>query len=221
MTTRTTDPSSFWWDPEHGSGDFGPLQEASQDILQALRRDEASPHADLYRRILSTTSTSAAGSSNSNSNNNNNGGEILVNHAYLVRQNNHRETTNHHNSSSSSSSPHWKHVQSIPLPQVLQDLLSTTQMKVSHFMGLWDAPPPPQGDDTTTTTNIPTMAWMTLDDTLYIWSINITTTTPSSSIHGSDTSSTATTTNNFLVSYQVPTNQPIVSVGLAPPKAGT
>ena len=47
------------------------------------------------------------------------------------------------------------------------------------------------------------LAWMTIDSTIYLWSYN----------------STANADHEFLV-FEVPSKQPIVSVGLAPPKTG-
>ena len=47
------------------------------------------------------------------------------------------------------------------------------------------------------------LAWMTIDDVVYLW-----------------TYSQSSSDNEFL-HFQVPSNQPIVSVGLAPPKKGT
>lgn len=142
--------------------DFYPLQNAGKEVLRVLRRDESSPQGDLYRRIL----TSQSGSSTSGDS------ESLPYHHYFP-------------------DGQWSHVESIPLPQTLQDKLQTA--KVSSTMGLF-----PEAD----------MMWMTVDDTVYLWSY----TNPGST-------RSATTEAEFLY-FQVPSKQPIVSVGLAPPKRG-
>eukprot|EP00429_Kryptoperidinium_foliaceum_P002403 CAMPEP_0176014878 /NCGR_PEP_ID=MMETSP0120_2-20121206/7048_1 /TAXON_ID=160619 /ORGANISM="Kryptoperidinium foliaceum, Strain CCMP 1326" /LENGTH=1749 /DNA_ID=CAMNT_0017347829 /DNA_START=181 /DNA_END=5427 /DNA_ORIENTATION=+ len=80
---------------------------------------------------------------------------------------------------------HWKHSQSVPLPAYLQEQMH--QAKMATLMGLFEEAQ---------------MAWMTMDDTIYLWSY-----------HSSGTE------NDFLY-FQVPSKQPIVSAGLARPKAG-
>jgi hypothetical protein len=86
------DLSSFWDD------DFAPLKLAGRDILKTLRRDETSPHGDLYRRILSSASSASSSSA-----------EALPNHHYFP-------------------DGKWTHSQSVPLPTFLQDKLAKATM---------------------------------------------------------------------------------------------
>ena len=163
-----SDLSEFWND------DFAPLQNAGKAILGVLRKDEASLHGDLYRRILSTSTSSSLTSSTSYA-------ESIPNHHYFA------DGT-------------WAHSQSIPLPQFLQDQLS--KVKLSTLMGLF-----PQAN----------MAWMTVDDTIYLWSYD---SLASASASASGAASATYNQNEFLY-YQVPSHQPIISAGLASPKKGT
>lgn len=86
----------------------------------------------------------------------------------------------------------WNHLQSIPLPAFLQQELS--KAKLSTMMGLF-----PEAE----------MAWMTIDDSIYLWTYA-----------SGDNSNVNTNTSNEFLHFQVPSHQPIVSVGLAPPKKG-
>eukprot|EP00934_Nitzschia_sp_Nitz4_P004018 Nitzschia sp. Nitz4//scaffold51_size120721//106099//111539//NITZ4_003747-RA/size120721-snap-gene-0.26-mRNA-1//1//CDS//3329553922//4008//frame0 len=146
------DHSEYWQD------DFLPLQDAGKTVLKVLRKDETSPHGDLYRRLISTPSTSSSSSSDA---------ESIPNHHYFF-------------------DGKCSHVQSIPLPAYLQDQLA--KAKANNAMGLFEQAQ---------------MAWMFIDDTVYLWSY---------SFHTSPS-------NEFIV-FRVPSHQSIVSVGLAPPKPG-
>jgi Nup133 N terminal like len=152
------DLSSFWED------DFAPLKFAGKDVLKALRQDEASPHGDLYRRILSSSSASSVSSVSSPSPSSS---EAHPNHHYFA-------------------DGKWTHGQSIPIPTYLHDQLAKTTM--GTLMGLF-----PEAH----------LAWMTIDATIYLWSYD----------------SSSPSEQEFLF-FEVPSKQPIVSAGLAPPKPG-
>lgn len=100
-----TELSEFW------SDDFAPLQSAGKAVLKVLRKDEASPHGDLYRRILSTPSAPPSASTASSSY-----ADAIPNHHYFA-------------------DGKFAHSQSIPLPQFLQDQLS--KAKMATLMGLF------------------------------------------------------------------------------------
>jgi len=55
------------------SNDYHPLSLANHAIINALRRDEACPDADLYKRIASTTTSFASNASNGSNGNGSNG----------------------------------------------------------------------------------------------------------------------------------------------------
>lgn len=147
--------SEYWKDA------FVPLQHAGKAILQVMRKDETSPHGDLYRRILSTPSTVPTTSGEM---------ESIPNHHYFF-----------------DGGGRCSHKQSIPLPAYLQDQLA--QAKVSNVMGLFEQAQ---------------MAWMTIDDTIYVWSYNY---------------ASMSEQTEFL-HFRVPSHQPIISAGLARPKPG-
>lgn len=83
----------------------------------------------------------------------------------------------------------WTHARSVPLPSFLQDQLS--KAKISILMGLFSQA---------------NMAWMTIDDTIYLWS------------HAA--SGATTSSDREFLYFKVPTNQPIISAGLVRPKPG-
>jgi nuclear pore complex protein Nup155 len=86
-------------------------------------------------------------------------------------------------------SSEFRHLRSVPLPQLLSQQLATVK---SHcFMGLL-APA--------------SLAWMSVDDKVFLWSFASTTSTSSAS---------------SLCCFQVPSGQNIVAVGLIRPKKGT
>jgi hypothetical protein len=132
--------TSFWKD------DFAPLQAAGQTVLAALREEETSGDADLYRRISCPTG-----------------------HLYFPQ---------------SQQALQWKHLQSDPLPDFLGEQLEGVQ---SHsLMGLL-APA--------------SLAWMSVDHKLYVWSLR--------------------NQQGSLSCFEVPSRQSVVSVGLVKPKTGT
>jgi hypothetical protein len=134
--------TSFWKD------DFAPLQAAGQTVLAALREEETSADADLYRRISSPTG-----------------------HLYYPPQQ-HQQV-----------SLQWKHLQSDPLPDFLGEQLEGVQ---SHsLMGLL-APA--------------SLAWMSVDHKLYVWSLR--------------------NQQGSLSCFEVPSRQSVISVGLVKPKTG-
>ena len=164
-TTGTAELAEY----KYWQDDFAPLQSAGKAILQVLRQDEASPHGDLYRRILST-STSTSTSTTTTPTSLSETTDAPPNHHYFA-------------------DGQWTHARSVPLPSFLQDQLS--KAKISILMGLFSQA---------------NMAWMTIDDTIYLWS---------HAVPGSTNSSD----REFLY-FKVPTNQPIISAGLVRPKPG-
>ena len=109
------------------------------------------------------------------------------------------------------------HQRSIPIPPFLTPKLA--KCKVSTYMGLF-----PQAE----------LAWMTVDDTLYLWSFKNPSGAatagaglhmrqgynPSMSFGPSQNSYHANATSEDFLWFTVPSHRPIVSVGLVPPKQG-
>jgi nuclear pore complex protein Nup155 len=139
---------------DYWSDDFAPLEAAGNAVLAALRKDEAAPDADLYRRIVSSGSGS---------------------HLYFPMEQQFPGAT-------------MTHRKTVPLPPTLAQELQTT--RVSSLMGLL-----PEAE----------LVWMTVDETLYLWSSN------STAVPGG---------MEDFCSFTVPTGQCIVSVGLVKPKKG-
>lgn len=210
--------------------DFTPLQAAGKSILSALRQDESAPDADLYRRIASGSSTRPSSSTSSSSS------LDVPGHRYFGMDETTTTTTGSSAAASTIGTPtsgsirgvgigggggknskgtpflNMRHERSVPLPSYLAQQLKTT--KVSTYMGLF-----PEAD----------LAWMTVDDSLYLWSYTRT----RSNVAGPSTALTLVNNNqqhlypnndgtmeDFL-SFEVPGHRPIVSVGLVPPKPGT
>lgn len=213
--------------------DFTPLQAAGKSILSALRQDESAPDADLYRRITSGSSTRSSSSTSSSSS------LDIPGHRYFGLDETTTTTTGSSAAASTIGTPtsgsnrgfgiggvgggggknskgtsflNMRHDRSVPLPSYLAQQLKTT--KVSTYMGLF-----PEAD----------LAWMTVDDSLYLWSYTRT----RSNFAGPSTALTLVNNNqqhqypnndgameDFL-SFTVPRHRPIVSVGLVPPKPGT
>lgn len=198
--SHVVDRSSYWND------DFRPLQDAGKIILTKLRNDEQ--QGDLYRRILAktpavTTTTSPSVSSGTTTGGTNGGVGGIRTAADASGTVGFADSTAPAEQSMNDPAHHYfpngpvDHAKSIPLPPYLQGLLAT-KLKISTTMGLF-----PQAE----------MAWMTIDDTVYLWTYNI------SFVSGSAGTSSRDPSNHFL-EFQVPSRQPIISVGLAPPKPG-
>ncbi|KAL3922828.1 MAG: hypothetical protein SGILL_001994 [Bacillariaceae sp.] len=191
--SSSTKPTDEYW-----QDDFRPLSDAGKGIRSMLRRDEMSTHGDLYRRIISNTP------SGSNAHNINiNGGDAETNpaHHYFY------PTAPNTGSSMASSDNGKKHVVdskestiqhlgTIPLPPELEE--KRKKVKMSTMMGLF-----PQGR----------LAWLTIDDTVHMWSYN-------SSLDGTSDGTAEAGDSGQVMQYQMPTKQSIISVGLAKPKPG-
>ena len=90
-----------------------------------------------------------------------------------------------------------QHVETIPLPSGLQE--KRKNARISTMMGLF-----PQGE----------LAWLTVDDTVHLWTYH-------TSIQRTTDRVVGMNSENQILEFQMPSKQPIVSVGLAPPKPGT
>lgn len=179
-TRSKADHSEFWKD------DFTPLQHAGKKILSILRDDESSAHGDLYRRIMSSTPAAAAAAAATSTTTAMGGSGGAGGGGGSPDQDG---VPNHHYFQDNDPNVGFRHKHSIPLPPYLQEQLP--KAKVSTTMGLF-----PQAE----------LAWMTIDDCIYLWAYTRSTgSVPSQS--------------QFL-HFKTPTNQPIISVGLAPPKEG-
>lgn len=185
----------YWGD------DFRPLRDAGKNILEMLRRDETSVHGDLYRRIMSKTNQGQSRITGSSSRPTIS--DVNPSHRYFPSKD---DNKNEHRSSSSNSnidhdfdvSGSMKHTQTIPLPPYLRQVRS--KAKAAILMGLF-----PEAQ----------MAWMTSDSTVYLWAYH----QNSGNINGIRGNGGDGVENQFL-EFKVPSGQPIISVGLAPPKQG-
>jgi hypothetical protein len=108
---------------DYWKDDFRPLQEAAAAVTAALQADEASPDADLYRRLATPTTTSGSSSSSNAAT----AGGVAQGHAY------HQAAPQGGNATS----PQWKHKASRPLPALLVAALHTVQR--TTYMGLLPA----------------------------------------------------------------------------------
>lgn len=213
MDSSGSEMVAFGTNPEQNpyfGDDFRPLRDAGKNIMQMLRRDETSVHGDLYRRIMSTNPAGRIGSSNG-------GSSRIVDGANASRVNSSMRSANDAESnpahkyfppgSDGSNKIEEKadvdpgpiqHKQTIPLPPYLQEV--RFKAKVSILMGLF-----PEAE----------LAWMTADDTVYLWTYH----RNGGKAHGIRGTSASGGESQFL-EFKVPSKQPIVSVGLAPPKKG-
>lgn len=190
MQSSTSKPPDEYW-----QDDFRPLRDAGKGILSMLRRDEMSTHGDLYRRIISNTPTG------SNANNNSGDAETNPAHHYfyptaantssniLVSENGKKPVVDSKEST-------IQHMGTIPLPPELEE--KRKKVKMSTMMGLF-----PQGQ----------LAWLTIDDTVHLWSYN-------SSLDGTSDGAAQAGDSGQMMQYQMPSKQTIISVGLAQPKPG-
>jgi len=196
---------------------FYPLEQASCEILTALRRDEASPDADLFRKIAHCSNSYESNSSSSSTSTANGVGvSATAGTSLLQRQGfEYRVTpttaaflTAHSPAAASTTTSssatatgtalstaghihrNIQHVKSIPLPHHLAQTLATDTQLVSLMGTFPDA----------------RLVWVTVDNTLYIWEYE-------TNIH-------STNDRQDFVAFTVPTGQVIVSVGLVPPKQG-
>jgi Nup133 N terminal like len=176
---------------EYWQDDYRPLRDAGKGILAILRRDETSSHGDLYRRIISKVGSGADAETNPD-------------HHYFYPGSISNQPANGTNGTSpkneiftvdSKESP-IQHVGTIPLPSELQ--AKREKVKISTMMGLF-----PQGE----------LAWLTVDSTVYLWSYN-------SALDGTTAGAAKAGESSQMIEFQMQGNQPIVSVGLAPPKDG-
>jgi nuclear pore complex protein Nup155 len=193
-STAAADQQSEYW-----KDDFRPLRDAGKNVLQMLRRDETSVHGDLYRRIMSTNPTGRIGIGNGTMSASTvaAANDIDSNPAHRYFQ---IDEAGNSGSDSNESDIDVvgpiKHNQTIPLPPYLLEVRS--KAKISILMGLF-----PEAE----------LAWMTADDTVYLWTYH----QNSGSANGIRSGGGA---ENQFLEFQVPSRQPIVSVGLAPPKKG-
>ena len=131
--------------------DFYPLKLANESILAALRADESSPDADLYKRLASTSTQTLSASS----------GDGMLLYSYLGGEHeSSNNTMNGIHEATSSSTPmsltelnhKLTYSRSTPLPPYLINLMKDT--KLSCLMGIL-----PLGN----------MVWVSIDDALYLW----------------------------------------------------
>lgn len=186
----SADRSSYWND------DFRPLRDAGRIVLTKLRNDEQ--QGDLYRRIISKTpavvSASRVGATSNGATSNGGATHASTPAGFEDAAEEPDNDPAHHYFANGP----VRHSKSIPLPPYLQGLLAT-KLKISTTMGLF-----PQAE----------MAWMTIDDTVYLWTYN------ASFVTGNGGGTSAGDPSNHFLEFQVPSRQPIISVGLAPPKPG-
>ena len=192
---RSGDAASLSASDPFVTNDFFPLNQASNAVLAALRADESSPDADLYRRIASSSNSSTAAAPYSTNGNNNQG------HLYNTNATTTNSTTNSNTNSNTNATTNTTkaeihntihHENSIPLPPYLTNIIKET--KLSSLMGIL-----PQGN----------MVWVSVDDSLYIWEYG------QGSLHGHGNK------KEDFVCFQVPSGQCVVSVGIVKPKPGT
>jgi nuclear pore complex protein Nup155 len=158
---------------EYWKDDFAPLRDAGNAVNEALREDELAHDADLYRRIAGAGPGS---------------------HAYFPA-----EPLGPDSSALSPTTPtvqppslpvppltSLKHIKSVPLPSVI---VEKRQSARSHcLMGLLASA---------------SLAWMSVDNQLFLWSCD-----------------RQQTTSSTFCSFTVQSGQCIVSVGVVPPKKG-
>jgi Nup133 N terminal like len=190
MMTPSRPTDEYWRD------DFRPLQDAGKHILGVLRKDESNPQGDLYRRIISKVGSGADP-------------EINPDHHYFYpgiankpsdgissTNNNGSASTNNWTFTTDSKESPIRHVGTVPLPPELQD--RRKKVKISTMMGLY-----PQGE----------LSWLTVDQTVFLWSYN-------SALDGTPDGASRAGESTQVMEFEMPSKQPIVSVGLAPPKPG-
>ncbi len=195
---------SFYPDPvqdqrsEYWRDDFRPLRDAGKNVLQMLRRDETSVHGDLYRRIMSTNPSGRIGfgSGTTSASSITNNGDSNPSHRYFASEEAENSSSPDTNNANIDVAGPIKHNQTIPLPPYLLEMRS--KAKVSILMGLF-----PEAE----------LAWMTTDDTVYLWTYH------QNSGNANGIRAGGGVDNQFL-EFKVPSRQPIISVGLAPPKKG-
>jgi hypothetical protein len=188
---------------EYWKDDFRPLRDAGKNVLKMLRRDETSVHGDLYRRIMSTNPAGRIGVGNGTMNGGTSSKIAAVNdndsnpaHRYFPSEEAENNSSSDSNDTDIDVVGPIKHNQTIPLPPYLLEMRS--KAKVSILMGLF-----PEAE----------LAWMTTDDTVYLWTYH------QNSGNANGIRSGGGVDNQFL-EFRIPSRQPIVSVGLAPPKKG-
>jgi nuclear pore complex protein Nup155 len=178
--------SEYWKD------DYAPLQAAGSAVNAALRADEQD--SNLYRRICNSSSSSNGSHSNVGS------------HAYFPADaaaplQQEIRTSNAVAERLQLPPPLppppppperiLQHRQSVPLPPLLAQQLAT--VRLHSGMGLLPAA---------------ALAWMSVDDKLYLWSYNT-------------SNVTATAAASSFCSFTVPSGQCVITVGLVRPKQGT
>ena len=218
------------------TNDYYPLQLGNKAIIAALRADEVSSHADLYKVISASSSSTSTyhlvnedgKSSESSAHNTNASGNGIANgvanrnghhHHQINGTSNGTGTPNGINAmtpishsdyqSPSSSLPHpiLKYTNSIPIPQSMRQKIEQ-ETKMSSLMGIL-----PQGN----------MIWISVDDRLFLWEygreLEAGTFESGGSGNGNGTAGAARTSGDF-VCFRVPSGQCVVSVGLVKPKKG-
>ena len=175
------------------SNDFFPLCQAHNTVIAALRAEEASNDADLYRRIASD---SAGGTDEDR-------GhlyrslekEITSGASSRVQKEGVTAVVDGGTSVTCDVYPTVEHTQSIPLPNYITKVLKET--KLSSLMGIL-----PEAN----------MVWVSVDDSLYLWEYE------RESVGG--VGRTSSSNADDFVCFKVPSGQCVVSVGLVKPKIG-
>ena len=203
VTMADSNGNSYYSGPaqdQYWKDDFRPLRDAGKEVLKMLRRDETSVHGDLYRRIMSTNPGGRIGIGNGAI-----GGSTIAAttsadsnpaHRYFPSEEAESNSSNNGKDADIDVAGPIKHNQTIPLPPYLLEVRS--KAKVSILMGLF-----PEAE----------LAWMTTDDTVYLWTYH------QNTGNANGIRSGGAAENQFL-EFKVPSRQPIISVGLAPPKKG-
>lgn len=185
---------------EYWKDDFVPLQAAGSAVNAALRADEQD--ADLYRRICNSGGIGGIGAAAAGTTT---AATAPCSHLYfpLASSSSSAAKDDGQQQQQQQLTPppprpppeqELQHLKSVPLPPLLAQQLSTVRMHSS--MGLLAAAD---------------LAWMSVDDKLYLWSYN---TSNKNTISASSSSSS-------FCSFAVPSGQCVVSVGLVRPKKGT
>jgi hypothetical protein len=176
------------------SNDFFPLNQAHNTVIAALRAEEASTDADLYRRIASD---SASGTDEGRG------------HLYRSLEKDGTNGASPRGEKEGATAvgaggtasvtcdvhPTLAHSQSIPLPNYITKVLK--EAKLSSLMGIL-----PEAN----------MVWVSVDDTLYLWDYQ------RESVGG--VGKTSNSNADDFVCFKVPSGQCVVSVGLVKPKLG-
>jgi Nup133 N terminal like len=171
---------------KYWSNDFTPLQAVGGMVNAALRADEEDVHSDLYRCIISGNASSPQPQSHLYFPTAATAATAAAAAAAAAT------TTNSLEDTAPQAEQVLKHRRSVPLPSLLTEKLSTVKRHSS--MGLL-----PGAD----------LAYLSVDDKLYLWSYQTTATTAS------------TPNSSSVCSFTVTSGQCVIAVGLVRPKKGT